>query len=106
MRRKAKTKVRILKPPVDGALLRLLTISVTGVMGGAERSFIEVLRALPRHRILPIACVPPDSALEMQCIHAGIPVAAVHLRRFHRTTNPISLATARRNPLICSVRRG
>ena len=92
MRRKAKTKVRILKPPVEGAQLRVLTISVTGAMGGAERSYIEVLRALPRSRVLPIACVPPDSELERQCIHAEIPVSAVHLRRFHRTTNPFVLA--------------
>ncbi len=92
MRRKAKTRVRIAKLPADGAPVRVLAISVTGVMGGAERSFLEVLRALPRERIAPVACVPPDSPLDRLCAAAEIPVESVNLRRFRRSTNPFVLA--------------
>jgi len=92
MRRKEKTKVRIAKMPADGAPLRVLAISVTGAMGGAERSYLEVLRALPRERIAPVACVPPDSPLDRLCAAAEIPVESVNLRRFRRSTNPFVLA--------------
>jgi glycosyltransferase involved in cell wall biosynthesis len=92
---KPKTKVRLAgvnHDPNRPDSLRVLMISVTGAMGGAEHSFIEVLRALPRNRVQPYACVPPDSPLERLCRAAEVPVYSVHLRRFRRTTNPFVLA--------------
>ncbi len=67
-------------------------LSVSGEMGGAEHSFLEILRALPKERIQARACVPPGGSLERLCHSAEIPVTAVHLRRFRRTTNPFILA--------------
>ena len=95
MRTTSKTKIKLVRVGQEVThpdALRVLMISVTGAMGGAERSFIEVLRAMPRDRIHPYACVPPDTALERLCQSAEVPVYSVHLRRFRRTTNPFVLA--------------
>jgi L-malate glycosyltransferase len=75
-----------------GTLLRALMISATGELGGAERSFYEVLRALPKDKISIEVCVPPESPLARLCGLAQVPVHEVSLRRFRRTTNPFVLA--------------
>jgi glycosyltransferase involved in cell wall biosynthesis len=73
-------------------LLRALMISTTGELGGAERSFHEVLHALPKEKITVEVCVPPESPLARLCALEQVPVHGVALRQFRRTTNPFVLA--------------
>jgi glycosyltransferase involved in cell wall biosynthesis len=76
----------------DAAKLRVLMISASGALGGAERSLVELAAALPKDRFLPSICVPPDSQLERHCSLVKMQIHTVHLRRFRRTTNPFVLA--------------
>ena len=92
-----KTRLRLLTIPGEalGALpdLKVLMLSANGDMGGAERSYCELLRHLPGHNIAPRACVPPESPLYRVCSHANkAPISTVMMRRFRRTTNPFLMA--------------
>ena len=72
--------------------LGALMISAAGEMGGAERSLLEVMRALPAGRVQASLCAPPDTELLRRGTLSQIPVYPVALRRFRRTTNPFLLA--------------
>ncbi|MCY3021748.1 MAG: glycosyltransferase family 4 protein [Planctomycetota bacterium] len=80
------------EPAVTAPPLRVLMISAAGELGGAERSFCEVITALPREKIEPHACVPPDSQLARALASAQVPVHEVALRLFRRSLHPLALA--------------
>ncbi|MGD0089225.1 MAG: glycosyltransferase family 4 protein [Planctomycetota bacterium] len=86
---------RIMKPlpecdeaPPETEPLRVLLISAVGELGGAERSLCELLKALPRRRIEPHVCAPPDSTLARLLEAARVPVHEVPLRSFRRSAHP------------------
>ena len=84
------TKTRLLRIDSDEWTLRpvrALLLSAEGELGGAERSFLEVLKALPRDKVAPEVCVPPGCPLSRLCLQAGVRVHDVPYRRFRRTTN-------------------
>ncbi|HYG73609.1 MAG TPA: glycosyltransferase family 4 protein [Planctomycetota bacterium] len=90
------TRTKIIKMPFDDAPgtrpLKVLALSAAGEIGGAERSLLEVVHALPPERIEVHACVPPDSPLSRNFQALNIAVHPVAMRRFQRTKHPFLLA--------------
>ena len=70
---------------------RILMISAAGELGGAERSFCELIRALPRERIDVHVCVPPGCALT-QALSGAVTIHEVEMQRFYRTLHPLEMA--------------
>ena len=71
---------------------RVLLISATGEMGGAERSLYEVARLLPSDALELHACVSPGTPLGRLLGAAHVDVHEVALRRFRRSTHLAALA--------------
>ncbi len=81
--------------PVDVATkrrTRVLFLSATGRVGGAERSLYELVQALPEDKLEVHACVPPESPLARMFALAEVKIHPVPLRRFRRTLHPFLLA--------------
>ena len=72
--------------------LRVLYVSASGCLGGAERSLLELIRALDRTRVQPLAAVPPAGPLAEDLRSAHAEVVAIPALRFRRTMNPVQLA--------------
>ena len=72
--------------------IRLLTISATGIMGGAERSFYELIMALPRESVDVHACLPAPSELGTLLSQSNIPVHPMAFKSLRRTKNPLAFA--------------
>lgn len=94
---RSRTKARMMRlteDAVDGfdRPLRVMLVSVTGEMGGAERSLFEVASAIPRQHLDIQACCPPNSSLGRLFRTENIPVYEIPFRRFRRTANPWTLA--------------
>ena len=70
----------------------ILYVSATGLVGGAERSLIELVRALDRERFRPCAALPGPGPLSDELREAGAEVVHVPEVRIRRTRNPLRLA--------------
>jgi len=89
-----KTRVRLMKVTDDivaSSSRRVLMLSSVGEMGGAERSYLELLRHLSKSFAVH-ACVPPESPLSRMSSLQAVTVHQVPMRRFRRTINPFVLA--------------
>ncbi len=71
---------------------RVLFVSATGRLGGAERSLLELLKALPADRVEPHLACPSDGPLPDLARGAGVKTHEVGLRRYRRTLHPFLLA--------------
>ncbi len=76
--------------------IRVLYVSATGMLGGAEYSLLELVRALDRQRVEPLAAVPADQPLAERLRELGVDVAAVPRLRPRRTTRLGELASMAR----------
>jgi glycosyltransferase involved in cell wall biosynthesis len=74
----------------SGSPTRVLMISAAGELGGAERSFMELIRALNPLRLHVQACVPAGS-LSRELKSSDITVHEIPLERFRRTLAPLEL---------------
>jgi len=92
------TRAKVIRLPFDVEAddavppLKVLTLSAAGEIGGAERSLLEVVQAMPAHRIEFHACMPPESNLCRQFEALNVAVHPVPMRRFQRTKHPFLLA--------------
>ncbi|HYF49198.1 MAG TPA: glycosyltransferase, partial [Planctomycetota bacterium] len=88
-----KTRLRLPKVTDEDALpqRRILMLSSAGQLGGAERSYLEVMRHLSETFSIH-ACVPPETPLARMCSLQRATVHEVPMRRFRRTINPFVLA--------------
>ena len=71
---------------------RILFVSVTGELGGAERSLAELVLALDRSRFEPHAVTPGPGPLASRLGRAGVGVDFARVERIRRTVNPIRIA--------------
>ncbi|HEY3320473.1 MAG TPA: glycosyltransferase family 4 protein [Planctomycetota bacterium] len=91
--RRTKTqRVQIHLDDTPSTALRVLLLSVSGELGGAELSLAEVVAAIPPERIELHACVPHDSPLSRVLQTSGVRVHELSLRRFRRTIHPVLMA--------------
>lgn len=61
----------------NGGLLRVLFISLSGEVGGAERVMLELVEGLDRHRFLPAVVVPADGRVAGAARRMGAAVFVV-----------------------------
>ncbi len=71
---------------------RILYVSATGVLGGAERSLLVLLRAMDRRRFEPVVAVPHGGPLVGELEALGVEVFYIPAMRFRRTAGPSELA--------------
>jgi len=71
----------------------ILLLSAVGVLGGAERSLLQLVRALDRDRFRPIAALP-DGPLAAELRVAGAQTVPIEPLRLRRTLRPDALASA------------
>ncbi|MCX7806589.1 MAG: glycosyltransferase family 4 protein, partial [Planctomycetota bacterium] len=71
---------------------RVLFISATGRLGGAERSLLELLEAIPSGCVEPHLACPSDGPLPDLARRAGVKAHEVGLRRYRWTLHPFLLA--------------
>jgi len=72
--------------------IRLLSISASGFLGGAERSLFELLQALDRSRFELHVCAPSPGELAEQLSKIGVPVHPFEFEPPRRTRRPIAFA--------------
>ena len=68
--------------------LRVLYVSASSKLGGAERSLLELVRALDRGRVRPIVALPGAGPLEAVLESAGVDVFRLPAVRLRRRTDP------------------
>jgi len=73
---------------------RILYVSAVGAIAGAERSLLELVRALDRSRFEPLAAVPEKGMLAAQLKALDVDVFSIPELRLHRTADPALLASA------------
>jgi len=64
--------------------IRVLFVSHCGILGGAERSLLELMQTLPDHGVRPMLACPAPSALAHRAGAAGIQVLPLPLRPIQR----------------------
>lgn len=70
----------------------ILCVSASGVVGGAERSLVELVRALDRRLFDPVVAIPGPGPLHTMLASAGVEVFQLPSARFQRTRCPLRLA--------------
>lgn len=70
---------------------RILFVSAAGIVGGAEESLLQLVRALDRSRCVPLAAVPGPGALSADLRTAGARVFHIPALRLRRTKNPVGI---------------
>jgi len=72
--------------------IRILYVSATGVLGGAERSLLVLVQALDRTRFEPLAAVPPEGPLGARLRSLSVDVFPIPPLRPRRSAGPGRLA--------------
>ena len=85
---------------------RVLFLSATGRIGGAERSLIELIGALPRERVEPYVACPSDGPMLEMLRKSGVRAYEVGFRRYRRTLHPFILAGQIKALFLSSVQVG
>jgi glycosyltransferase involved in cell wall biosynthesis len=69
--------------------LKILYLSITSEIGGADLALLRTVRALDRSEFVPVVGLPGDGPLVGALREAGAEVVFLPLRRLRRTLNPL-----------------